>query len=326
MDFSYDDVLPGSHGWGVHRGSLFGLLWDAVTADGIPVRAGIEVMGLRRDPDGWRLRVGEGDVRGPYDLIVGADGARSRLRRLSGLASKDVGYPWGALWSVVADPDHLAGDVLFQRYGDTRMTLGVLPTGTGQASVFWSTRTRDIAAGVAAGGAALAAAARPFAGRMTPLIERIADGPVLGARYRDVVVRSPALTDGRSGLVLLGDAAHAMSPQLGLGASLGLADAWTLAACLRRYPQDLPRALAEHGRARTAHVRYYTWCSRLMTPVFQSDLVPLGWARDLLAAPVARIPWVRRQFVTTLMGIRTSPFTMWRPPRESVPGRQERRA
>lgn len=48
-----------------------------------------------------------------------------------------------------------------------------------------------------------------------------------------------------------------------------------------------------------------------MTPVFQSDLTPLAWPRDILAEPIARVPWVRRQFVTTLMGIRTSPWTTW---------------
>ena len=51
-----------------------------------------------------------------------------------------------------------------------------------------------------------------------------------------------------------------------------------------------------------------------MTPVFQSDLVPIGWARDALMEPIARIPWVRGQFVTTFMGGRTSPWTFWRPP------------
>jgi hypothetical protein len=45
--------------------------------------------------------------------------------------------------------------------------------------------------------------------------------------------------------------------------------------------------------------------------IFQSGLVPIGWARDVLLEPIARIPWVRRQFVTTLMGIRTSPWTTW---------------
>jgi hypothetical protein len=51
-----------------------------------------------------------------------------------------------------------------------------------------------------------------------------------------------------------------------------------------------------------------------MTPVFQSGLVPVAWPRDLLFDPVARIPWVRRQFVTTLLGVRTSPVSTWSAP------------
>lgn len=70
-------------------------------------------------------------------------------------------------------------------------------------------------------------------------------------------------------------------------------------------------ALEVHARDRAAHVRYYTWCSRFMTPVFQSDLVPIGWGRDALIGPIGRVPWVRRQFVRTLQGAQTSPWTSW---------------
>jgi 2-polyprenyl-6-methoxyphenol hydroxylase-like FAD-dependent oxidoreductase len=246
--------------------------------------------------------------------VVGADGVRSRIRRLMGVARKDVGYPYGALWSVVPDPEGIARDVLWQRYRDTRVTLGVLPTGVGQASVFWSIRCRDMPAAMAAGGRDWVDRARRHAGELEPLLDRVDDGPVLTARYRDVVVRSPFVVRVNAGVVLVGDAAHAMSPQLGLGASLALADVWALAACLRLNGRDLPGALDAYASSRRAHVRYYTWCSRLMTPVFQSDLVPVAWGRDLLLEPIARIPWVRRQFVTTLMGSRTSPWTMWRRP------------
>src|SRR5262245_49581028 len=277
MAFGYDDLFAGTYGWGVHRGALFGLLLDAVRAEGIPIRTGVEVAGLRPSRAGGVLEAAGSDPIGPFDLVVGADGARSRIRHLTGLARKDVGYPYGALWSVVPDPDRIAADVLWQRYHDTRVTLGVLPTGVGQASIFWSIRCREMPAAMAAGGREWVARARRYSGALEPLLDRVDGGPVLTARYRDVVMRSPFVVRDGAGVVLVGDAAHAMSPQLGLGASLALADVWALAASLRTNARDLPGALSAYASCRRAHVRYYTWCSRLMTPVFQSDLVPIGW-------------------------------------------------
>ena len=114
------------------------------------------------------------------------------------------------------------------------------------------------------------------------------------------------------GIVVIGDAAHAMSPQLGLGANLCLADAWSLATTLRSHV-DLHAALPAYVADRRAHIRWYTWLSRIMTPVFQSDLVPIGWARDALFGPIGRLPQVRRQLVEIELGGQTSPWTTWSP-------------
>ena len=111
--------------------------------------------------------------------------------------------------------------------------------------------------------------------------------------------------------MLIGDAAHAMSPQLGIGASMGLADAWTLAWALGEHPADVDTALRLHVRHRARHLTYYRWWSMLMTPVFQSGLTPIGPPRDLGLAAMSHLPFAQRQMVTTLMGVRTSPWTRW---------------
>jgi 2-polyprenyl-6-methoxyphenol hydroxylase-like FAD-dependent oxidoreductase len=198
--------------------------------------------------------------------------------------------------------------------------LGFLPTGIRETSIFWSIRNREAEAAIAAGPGWFVERALPFAPDFTPLLERVRDARILGAAYRDVVVPHPSTVVGRAGVALVGDAAHAMSPQLGMGASLALADAWSLAACLRdARSADLASALEAYGRDRRAHVRWYTWLSRLMTPVFQSDLVPIAWPRDPMFAIAAKLPIARAQFATILLGEQTSPFTHWGPTRRGGP-------
>jgi len=317
LRFGYADAPGAGYGLGVHRGDLFRLMWSAIRAAGMTIHTASPVRGIRHEARGWVLE-GPADDRA-FDLVVAADGSRSVLRRSLGLASLDVGYPFGAIWAVVSDPDHLAGDTLWQRYGGTRNTLGILPTGTEQASIFWTERTRELDATRAAGTAAWLERARPYASHLLPLVERVAAGGLLAARYRDVVVRRPHQLAGRHAAVLVGDAAHAMSPQLGMGASLALADAWSLAHQIRVHGSDLPGAIEAHHRGRRAHVAWYTWLSRFMTPVFQSDLVPIGWARDAAFPLAARVPWVRRQFATILRGVQTTPWSRWEPTRPGQP-------
>lgn len=103
----------------------------------------------------------------------------------------------------------------------------------------------------------------------------------------DVVMSSLACPNA----VILGDAAHATSPQLGQGANLALVDAWVLGECLGGRPsKEVAESLAAYAARRRGRLLWHQFNSRLITPVFQSNSALIGSARDLLMPLCCRFP------------------------------------
>jgi 2-polyprenyl-6-methoxyphenol hydroxylase-like FAD-dependent oxidoreductase len=282
MDLAYADLAPGLTGLGVHRGALFGALFDALRESGTRLELGHTLTSLD-----------ELDA----ELVVVAGGARSELRPPGRVRE----YPWGALWCIVPDPERVYGGELAQTYRGTAEMVGFLPTG-GAVSLFWSVRAGEPPPADLGAWADRVCALQPRARPILDLLTSTAE--LLPATYRDV--RLPAWHAGRS--VFLGDAGHAMSPQLGQGANLALMDAAVLADCLAAERDDVPAALARYSATRRRHLRFYARASRALTPVFQSRGNVLSRPRDLLMGPAGRVPWVRRQMLATLAGIKEGPF------------------
>lgn len=66
--------------------------------------------------------------------------------------------------------------------------------------------------------------------------------------------RSAAWSNGKS-VVLIGDAAHAITPFGAQGAAMAIEDAWTLAACLDAHRDNLQRAPAAYEKLRRTRIR-----------------------------------------------------------------------
>ena len=106
------------------------------------------------------------------------------------VAVRDHRYDYGALWTIVDDPDGLRADELFQCLRGTRHYLGVLPTGRrAGVGVLVRALLRHGGAwwreGCPPGGTPPAR----WPGRCAPLLDRV--DHLLPATYRDVVVRTP---------------------------------------------------------------------------------------------------------------------------------------
>lgn len=115
--------------------------------------------------------------------------------------------------------------------------------------------------------------------RVAGMIEATPTSSISGGPLADL----PSLTQWwRDRVVLLGDSAHAMLPNLGQGGAAALSDAWSLAQCLEKYPTS-HSALAAFQRLRGRKARTMQHLSRLYDGVFQPDSRVMARLRDLVA-------------------------------------------
>ncbi len=250
-----------------------------------------------------------------FDLVLVANGARSTLRPAA-WTRLDEPYPWGAVWAIVPETTALDYRILHQFFHGSSKMMGLLPTGTtsqhdGQrlTSLFWSLPIERIDAWLAAPSGGFdgwhdeVAALWPMAGEW---IRSHIHSPsqFMPARYRDVVMSK----FGENRLGVIGDAAHAMSPQLGQGANMALLDAWAIGQAFAG-SEDYARFWARYHQLRAPSIRFYQSMSRMLTPFYQSHSRSYGVLRDVSFRWMYRIPWLRQHMAATISGIKTGPLS-----------------
>jgi len=303
VDLHYAAVDPKWFGLGTHRGVLFEALYEAACAE-VSITTGVEIRKLRREGTQHVLIDANGGEHGPFELVVVADGSISEVRAHAGVTTRDAAYPWGALWFVAPDPDRVFTRELYQVAAGTRALYGVLPTGVGPSgdtpvvSLFWSLAADQLDAWRARGLDSWKREVLALDPRIAFVLDHITEPEQLTfARYRDVKMREWH----DRGVVFIGDAAHATSPQLGQGANLALVDAMVLADAVAEAPGDA--AFALYSRRRRRHLRHYQFMTRALTPFFQSSSRLHGWLRDW-AFPIANaLPPFRNHMIRTMAGV-----------------------
>lgn len=313
FDLRYEQLNPDYYGLGIHRGNLFGVLYDEVNRLGIPVITDHSISSCEQLRESIIPMDARGNALGTYDLLIDASGYRSQLRTAYAHIALDKSYPYGAIWGVVDVKNNaFPFDSLEQKYVAAKHMLGVLPVGnrpdTGVnrgAAFFWSIRIKDYDTWKAGGLDAWKQKVLTIWPETEPLLNQFTDPEQLTlAQYGDVVLKK--WYQGK--LAFAGDAGHSTSPQLGQGANLGLMDAMVLSSCIEREP-TIEDALEAYSAERKNHIRFYQMASRWMTPFFQSDMVIAPMLRYWLFDPMAKIPYVRKEMLRSLAGVKDGLFS-----------------
>jgi 2-polyprenyl-6-methoxyphenol hydroxylase-like FAD-dependent oxidoreductase len=245
----------------VHRADLHRILLDALAPDTVRVGRTVQLV----SPDGRTLQLADGSEA--FDVIVAADGIRSRVRR-DWPGDHGVRYAGYRAWrGVTAHPvDVSAGS------GETvgrGLRFGIAPLADGR--VYWfAVVSQPIDEPVPDGPAPVL---ERFAGWHRPIRELVDATPpakIHALPIEELAGKLPSFRRGRC--VLLGDAAHAMTPNLGQGGNQALEDAATLAALLggARNEAGINAALADYDRLRRPRTQRIARQSAVLGRVLQA--------------------------------------------------------
>lgn len=228
-----DDPSPLQSSGGIMRPVLHDILSKAVRAAGVDVRLGVRVTALEQGAGDVGVALSDATA-GRFDLVVGADGIHSEIRKRHFPSAPPPKFTGQGCWRVVAPrPAHLD---CAEMYLGGPVKLGFNPVSATHMYMFalehlpgnpWFEPEAQIPH--------LRRLLEPFGGDVPAVRDGL--GPASQVNYRPLewlLLPKPWFT-GR--VVLIGDAAHATTPHMASGAGIAAEDGLVLAEELTR---DVP--------------------------------------------------------------------------------------
>jgi len=208
----------------IHRARLHKALLSAHA--GTEFFMGRTVDRFERTADGVEVEFSDGTSK-KFDVVIGADGIRSSVREWL-FPKTSITYSGYTCWRFVANglPDVIETREMWGR----GKRFGVVPLRDGQVYCFTTLNARaDDAAMSGMELGSFKEMFKEFGGDVPLILDSLTvDDRIIHGNLEEV--RTKKWSDGPT--VLMGDAAHAMTPNMGQGAAMAIEDGWVLADCI----------------------------------------------------------------------------------------------
>lgn len=260
----------------LHRADLHGVLYEGL--EQTAVQMGVSVQQLRQDGESVQVDFTDGTC-GRFDLVVAADGIDSRVRELTfdGWTIEEFDTISMSLWAPEDSPDI---EHPLEWLGPGGATMLMVPVGS--RTMVNCGLVLDRQTPVDDPLELLRTQSQNFGWVIPGLVEAIDDdAPVFWTRNREV----HAGNWYNDRVVLIGDAAHALHPIVGMGATLALEDSRLLYELLRdKAPENIDVALRQYEARRMKRLRRFARLSTISRKVLMTRSKLVAAARDFLLA------------------------------------------
>lgn len=230
----------------IHRADLQKALLEAI--EDIPLYLGHKFLSLTQNDAGVTLLFRNGHTA-TFDYVLAADGIHSAVREQL-VPDTQIRYAGYTCWRGVTDtaPAGLNPGQATETWA-SEGRFGIVPLQGGR--VYWfacinaatneDPRFRNFTK---------TDLLRHFGQLHAPVAEIIGLTPEKRILHNDIIDLKPLRRLAYGRVLLMGDAAHAMTPNMGQGACQGIEDAVVLQELIRQYPRDLSEAFRQFEKVR----------------------------------------------------------------------------
>jgi 2-polyprenyl-6-methoxyphenol hydroxylase-like FAD-dependent oxidoreductase len=215
--------LPGT--MGAVRGDIADILADEVVKAGVDVRLRTTVTELDDRGDSVVATLSDGSTE-TVDLVVGADGIRSKVREMIGIEDQPQLVGMGIWRTVAKRPAEMDCSELY--YGGPKYKAGYTPISDDLCYAFLLEENLDRSfVGEGPNGALLKERGQGYGGIWGQVRDSLADDAVVNYQWIEAICVDSPWHRGRT--IIIGDAAHACPPLIAQGAAMCAEDAVVLA-------------------------------------------------------------------------------------------------